>query len=169
MKYWQISGPVAEVLIETVDGFTSKIYFLNMHVHFLKLDTGYSTIFTLITASVSDPEPVGSAFNLGLDPGSGSVFGIRFRIQMSKKRFKKPKFTLTDFKDKNRKMLRLSWNLTTVSSHFFKNLLLLAILSFIFYLYSHLKNKKYFFYKFDKAWIRDPDPYWDFRLDPYPD
>ncbi len=33
-----------------------------------------------------------------------------FRIQMSKNRFKKPKFTMTDFKDKNRKMLRLSWN-----------------------------------------------------------
>jgi hypothetical protein len=30
--------------------------------------------------SVSDPDPVGSAFKLGLDPGSGSVFGIRIRI-----------------------------------------------------------------------------------------
>jgi hypothetical protein len=29
-------------------------------------------------ASVLDPDPVGSAFNLGLDPGS--VFGIRIRI-----------------------------------------------------------------------------------------
>ncbi len=35
--------------------------------------------------SVSDPDPVGSAFKLGLDPGSGSVFGIRIRIQVSKK------------------------------------------------------------------------------------
>jgi hypothetical protein len=55
------------------------------------------------TSSVSDPDPnpdlVGSAFNLSLDPGSG------FWIQMSKNRFKKPKFTMTDFKDKNRKML----------------------------------------------------------------
>jgi hypothetical protein len=55
---------------------------------------------------VSDPDPVGSAFNLGLDPGS--VFGILIRIPMSKKRFKKPTFTMTDFKGKNRKMLRLS-------------------------------------------------------------
>jgi hypothetical protein len=30
--------------------------------------------------SVSDPDPVGSAFNLGLDPGSGSVFEFRIRI-----------------------------------------------------------------------------------------
>ncbi len=30
--------------------------------------------------SVSDQDPVGSTFNLGLDPGSGSVFGIRIRI-----------------------------------------------------------------------------------------
>jgi hypothetical protein len=35
-----------------------------------------------VSTSVSDPDPVGSAFNLGLDPGSGSVIGIR--IQMSK-------------------------------------------------------------------------------------
>jgi hypothetical protein len=34
------------------------------------------------SSSVSDPDqnPVGSAFNLSLDPGSGSVFGIRIRI-----------------------------------------------------------------------------------------
>ncbi len=32
-----------------------------------------------------------------------SVFGIR--IQMSKNRLKKPKFTVTDFTDENRKML----------------------------------------------------------------
>jgi hypothetical protein len=53
--------------------------------------------------SVSDL--VGSAFNLGLDLESGSVFGIQIRISMSKNRFKKPKFTMTDFKDENRKML----------------------------------------------------------------
>jgi hypothetical protein len=35
--------------------------------------------------SVSDPDLVGSAFNLGLNPGSGSAIGIR--IQMSKNRF----------------------------------------------------------------------------------
>jgi hypothetical protein len=29
----------------------------------------------MVENSVSDPYPVGSAFNLGLDPGSGSVFG----------------------------------------------------------------------------------------------
>jgi hypothetical protein len=53
--------------------------------------------------SVSDL--VGSAFNLGLDLESGSVFGIQIRISMSKNRFKNPKFTMTDFKDENRKML----------------------------------------------------------------
>jgi hypothetical protein len=60
--------------------------------------------------SVSDPDPVGSAFKLGLDPGSGSVFGIRIRIPDpgSKNRLKKLKFTRTDFNDENRKMLRLS-------------------------------------------------------------
>jgi hypothetical protein len=55
--------------------------------------------------SVSDP--VGSAFKLGLDPGSGSVFGIRIRIPDpgSKNRLKKLKFTRTDLNDENRKML----------------------------------------------------------------
>jgi hypothetical protein len=54
--------------------------------------------------SVSDPDPnpVGSAFNLSLDPDPYSESGSGFRIQMSKNRFKKPKFTMTDFKDKNR-------------------------------------------------------------------
>ncbi len=42
------------------------------------------------------------------DPDPYSESGSRFQIQMSKNRFKKPKFTMTDFKDKNRKMLRLS-------------------------------------------------------------
>ncbi len=32
------------------------------------------------------------------------------RIQMSTDRLENPKFTVTDFKDENRKMLRLSWN-----------------------------------------------------------
>jgi hypothetical protein len=58
--------------------------------------------------SVLDPDPVGSAFNLGLDPDPYSESGSGFRIQMSKNSFKKPKFTMTDFKDKNSKMLRLS-------------------------------------------------------------
>jgi hypothetical protein len=53
--------------------------------------------------SVSDPDLVGSVFNLGQDPDPYSESG--FRIQMSKNRFKKPKFTMTNFKDKNRKML----------------------------------------------------------------
>jgi hypothetical protein len=51
---------------------------------------------------------------------------------------------MTDFKDKNRKMLRLSWNLTTVSSHFFKNLLLLAILSYLALLKSYHIEWKFF-------------------------
>ncbi len=52
--------------------------------------------------SVSDPDPVGSAFNLGQDPDQYSEFGSGFRIQMSKNRFKKPKFNMTDFKDENK-------------------------------------------------------------------
>ena len=32
------------------------------------------------TVSVSDPDPVGSAFNLGLDPGYGFGLGIQTRI-----------------------------------------------------------------------------------------
>jgi hypothetical protein len=59
---------------------------------------------SVLPTSVSDPDPVGSAFKLGLDSESGSVSGSVFRIQMLKNRFKKTKFTLTDFKDENRKM-----------------------------------------------------------------
>jgi hypothetical protein len=58
--------------------------------------------------SVSDPDPIGSAFNLSLDPDPDSESGSGFWIQISENRFKKPKFTMTDFKDKNKKMLRLS-------------------------------------------------------------
>jgi hypothetical protein len=47
---------------------------------------------------------------------------------------------MTDFRDKNRKMLRL----TTVSSHFFKNLLLLAILSYLALLKSYPIEWKFF-------------------------
>jgi hypothetical protein len=50
----------------------------------------------------------GTAFNLGLDPDPYSESGSGFRIQMSKNGFKKPKFTMTDFKDKNKKMFQLS-------------------------------------------------------------
>jgi hypothetical protein len=61
---------------------------------------------------VSDPDPnpnpVRSVFNLSRDPDPYSESRSGFWIQMSKNRFKKPKFTMTDFKDKNRKMLRLS-------------------------------------------------------------
>jgi hypothetical protein len=37
---------------------------------------------TPVAGSVSDPDPnpVGSAFNLSLDPGSGSIFGIQIWI-----------------------------------------------------------------------------------------
>jgi hypothetical protein len=42
---------------------------------------GYKIYFpTTVSVSDPDPNPVGSAFNLSLDPGSGSVFGIRIRI-----------------------------------------------------------------------------------------
>jgi hypothetical protein len=67
----------------------------------------YRYRYTVATrVSDPDPDPDGSAFNLGLEPDPDSESG--FRIQMSKNRFKKPKFTMTDFKLKNRKMLRLS-------------------------------------------------------------
>jgi hypothetical protein len=49
------------------------------------------------SAWIRNPDPY-------LESGSG------FQIQMSKNRFKKLKFTMTDFEDKNRKMLRLRWN-----------------------------------------------------------
>ncbi len=42
------------------------------------------------------------------DPDLYSESGYGFWIQMSRNRFKKPKFTMTDFKDKNSKMLRLN-------------------------------------------------------------
>ncbi len=64
--------------------------------------SGKSTIFR----NVSDPDLVGSAFKFGLDPDPYSESGSR--IQMSKNRLKKPKFTVTHLKDENRKMLRLS-------------------------------------------------------------
>jgi hypothetical protein len=53
-------------------------------------------------------DPVGSAFSLGLDPDPYSESGSIFWIQVSKNRFKKLKFTITDLNDANRKMLRLS-------------------------------------------------------------
>ncbi len=40
---------------------------------------GY-TSNVITSVSDPDPDPVGSAFNLSLDPGSGSVFGIWIRI-----------------------------------------------------------------------------------------
>ncbi len=48
--------------------------------------------------SVSDPDPVGFAFKLGLDPGDPDPYsesGSGSWIQMSKNRLKKPKFTVT--------------------------------------------------------------------------
>jgi hypothetical protein len=52
---------------------------------------------------------------------------------------------MPDFKGKNRKKLWLSWNFkTTVSSHFFKNLLFLAILSYLALLKSYLIEWKFF-------------------------
>jgi hypothetical protein len=69
-------------------------------------------LFDKVRCSVSDsdPDPVGSAFKLGRirDPDPYSESGSGSWIQMSKNRLKKPKFTVTDFKDENRKMLRLS-------------------------------------------------------------
>ncbi len=62
--------------------------------------------FKFLRGSVSDPGPVGSAFNLGVDPDPYSE--SESRIQMAKNRFKKPKFTMTDLKDEDRKMLGLS-------------------------------------------------------------
>ncbi len=47
---------------------------------------------SIIYLSVSDPDYVGSAFNLGLDPDPHSESDSGFRIQM----FTKPKFTMTE-------------------------------------------------------------------------
>jgi hypothetical protein len=44
------------------------------------------------------------------DPDPYSESGSGFRIQVSKNRLKKLKFTRTDLNDENRKMLWLSWN-----------------------------------------------------------
>jgi hypothetical protein len=63
---------------------------------------------------------------------------------MSKNRFKKLTFTITDFKYENRKMLWLSWNLTTVFSHFFKNLLPITIFSFLTVFKSYHIERKFF-------------------------
>ncbi len=56
---------------------------------------------------------------------TGPASSIRIRFHVSKNRFKKLKFTRTDLNDESRKIL------TTVSSHFFKNILLLAIFSYL--------------------------------------
>jgi hypothetical protein len=82
----------------------------------------------------SVPDLVGSAFNLGLDPDPYSESGSGFRIQMYKNRLKKTKFTKTDFMDENRKML----------SYFFKNVLLLAIFSYLALLKSYHIEWKFF-------------------------
>jgi hypothetical protein len=37
-------------------------------------------LFISVSDPDTNPDPVGSAFNLSLDPGSGSVFGILIRI-----------------------------------------------------------------------------------------
>ena len=65
------------------------------------------------------------------DPDPYSESGSGFRIQVSKNRLKKLKFTRTDLNDKNRKCSDWATILTTVSSHFFKNILLLAIFSYL--------------------------------------
>ncbi len=111
---------------------------------------------------------------------------------------------MTDFKDKNRKMLRLSWNFNHSFLSLFKNLLLLAILSYLALLKSYhmecifflivllynivslkINNKEEKWFSSCKKLkiifslnltrpgsgirIQDPDQYWDFRLDLYPD
>jgi hypothetical protein len=95
-------------------------------------------------SSVSDPDPVGSAFNLNLDPKSGSGFWI----QMSKNRFKKPKFTMTyssfNLKDKNRKMLKLSWNFNHSSLSLFQELITLGIFFLSLFKNYHIECKLIF-------------------------
>ncbi len=43
-------------------------------------DRDNQNLIVKISVLAPNPDPVGSAFNLGLDPGSGSVFGIRIWI-----------------------------------------------------------------------------------------
>ncbi len=64
-------------------------------------------------AWIRDPDPYSES-------GSGSW------IQMSKNRLKKPKFTVTDFKDKNSKMLWLSWNFNHSFLSLFEELITLG-------------------------------------------
>jgi hypothetical protein len=78
-----------------------------------------------------DPNPVGSAFNLGLDPGSGS--GSRC-LKIGLKSLNLLWLTL---RTRTEKCSDWAEVLTTVSSHFFKNLLLLAILSYLTLLKSY--------------------------------
>jgi hypothetical protein len=47
----------------------------------------YKPWWTFVVGSVSDPDPVGSAFNLGLDPDPYSESGSGFQIKVSKNRF----------------------------------------------------------------------------------
>jgi hypothetical protein len=96
------SGSATQVIAHLVAVLRIRIRIIN----FFKLIFFSSASGSDPGCSVSGPETFGSAFKLSPDPYSepGSW------IQMSKNRLKKPKFTVTDFKDENRKMLRLSWN-----------------------------------------------------------
>jgi hypothetical protein len=84
------------------------------------------------SSSVSDPDPVGSALGRESHPYSESGS----RIQMSKNRLKKQKFTVTDFKDENRKMLRLSGNFNHSFLSLFQELITLD-----YFLLSHTVKK----------------------------
>jgi hypothetical protein len=103
-----------------------------------------------VDSSVSDPDPVGSAFNLGLDPGSGYVFGTR--IHMFKNRFKKPKFTMTD---SILNPLRTRIEKCNSFLSLFKNLLLLAIFSYLALLKSYHIEWKLIFLTFDSALFKN--------------
>ncbi len=95
----QCSSALLSVLLAEVNILVSK----SVYIVFFKAEKSSM-------GSVSDPDPVGFAFNLGVEPGSG------IRIQMSKNRFKKPKFTLTDFKDENTfSRIYYSWQFSLIS------------------------------------------------------
>ncbi len=101
-----------------------KIYVSGLGSSVLYPDITYevwSTVFRIRIRIRLDPHSIWAWIR---DPDPYSESGFGFRIQMSKNRFKKPKFTMTD---KNRKMLQLSWNFNHSFLSLFQELITLGI------------------------------------------
>jgi hypothetical protein len=77
-----------------LDRFMNLLQGVHTVVNIIKkknLLVALSCTFLAVLRSVSGPDPVGSAFKLGLDPDPYSESGSGSQIQMSKKRLKKAK------------------------------------------------------------------------------